>query len=90
MNDADNAVNTSAVEVCDELDNDCNGEVDDGLPVATYWHDHRGDDHGLEFANGTTDRWPVGRMTDFLAGGGPQPLRLTEAAVAYLTDKLEH
>lgn len=56
----------------------------DGRLVATYWHDHRGDDHGINFANGTKDEWPVGRVTDFIEGGGPQPLMLSERAVAYL------
>lgn len=57
--------------------------------VAKYWHDHRGDDHGIEFADGTTEDWPVGRMTDFLTGGGPQPLRLSKDAITYLKGKLE-
>jgi len=61
---------------------------DDRL-VARYWHDFRGDEHGIDFLNGSTDQWPVGRMTDFLTGGGPQPLGLSEAAVVYLKSQLE-
>ena len=56
----------------------------DGRHLAVYWHDHRGDDHGLEFADGTKEAWPVGRVTDFLEGGGPRPLLLSARAVAYL------
>lgn len=59
----------------------------DGILFARYWHDHRGDDHGIEFLNGIKESWPVGRMTDFLEGGGPQPLVLSKDAVAYLSKK---
>lgn len=56
--------------------------------VANYWHDHKGDEHGIEFVNGRKEEWPVGRMTDFIQGGGPMPLVLTARAVAYLEQKL--
>jgi len=59
----------------------------DGRLVADYWHDHRGDEHGIEFVGGPKESWPVGRMTEFLEGGGPQPLSLSSAAVAYLSRK---
>jgi hypothetical protein len=55
--------------------------------IAHYWHDYRGDEHGVDFVNGMSDLWPVGRMTEFLEGGGPQPLRLSQRAVAYLQSK---
>jgi hypothetical protein len=55
-----------------------------GRLVAIYWHDSRGDDHGIEFVDGRKDHCPVGMMTDFLKGGGPKPVRLSEEAVAYL------
>lgn len=56
--------------------------------VARYWHDYRGDEHGIEFIGGAKESWPVGRMIDFLEGGGPQPRALTAAAVRYLEQKL--
>jgi hypothetical protein len=56
--------------------------------VARYWHDFRGDEHGIDFLNGHTESWPVGRMIEFLEGGGPQPQRLSERAVAYLKAKI--
>jgi hypothetical protein len=56
----------------------------DGLRVASYWHDYRGDDHGLVFVDGTIESWPVGRITDFVEGGGPRPLQLTKKAIAFL------
>ena len=60
---------------------------EDGRLIARYWHDHRGDEHGIDFLNGDKEDWPVGRVIDFLKGGGPQPLALSERAVAYLKDK---
>ncbi len=56
----------------------------DGRLIAHYWHDFRGDDHGIEFIDGTKEQWPVGRMTEFIEGGGPEPLTLSNRAVAYL------
>ena len=55
-----------------------------GHLVASFWHDYRGDDHGLLFVDGTVESWPAGHMTDFLEGGGPQALRLTERAIRFL------
>lgn len=60
----------------------------DGQLVARYWHDYRGGEHGIEFADGTKEPWPVGRMLDFIEGGGPQPLTLSARATAYLEQKL--
>jgi hypothetical protein len=57
---------------------------DSGL-VARYWHDYR----GIEFLNGISENSPIGRMADFLIGGGPLPLDLSKAAEDYLAEKLE-
>ena len=59
---------------------------DDRL-IARYWHDFRGDEHGIEFVNGVSEDWPVGRMIDFISGGGPESLLLSEQAVAYLNKR---
>lgn len=56
--------------------------------VANYWHDYRGDDHGIDFVDGRSESWPVGGMTEFLEGGGPRPLALSARAVAYLKRKV--
>ena len=44
--DTDAAVNPDGVEVCDNVDNDCNESVDDGLDYADYWADSDGDGWG--------------------------------------------
>jgi len=44
--DADAAVFPGAVEVCNGVDNDCNGIPDDGIPVLAYWPDVDGDGFG--------------------------------------------
>ncbi|MCB9759782.1 MAG: hypothetical protein H6739_08055 [Alphaproteobacteria bacterium] len=43
--DADAALNPDAVEVCDEVDQDCDGDVDEGL-TTTSWADVDGDSYG--------------------------------------------
>jgi hypothetical protein len=53
--------------------------------IAGYWHDFRGDEHGIVFADGRSEDRPVGRPADFIMNGGPFALRLSSAAVAYLT-----
>lgn len=55
--------------------------------VAHYWHDYRGDEHGIDFVSGKSDPWPIGRMTDFVEGGGPKPLKLSARGVAYMDEK---
>lgn len=44
--DTDAAINPGAVEICDNVDNNCNGMVDDGLPVTTYFADTDNDGYG--------------------------------------------
>jgi hypothetical protein len=58
----------------------------DGRPVALYWHDYRG--HGVRFVNGASDLSFTGCMVDFIEGGGPEPLTLTQRAMKYLDQKL--
>ena len=45
-NDNDAAIYPGAAEVCDALDNDCNGLVDDGLQIHTYFVDSDNDSYG--------------------------------------------
>jgi hypothetical protein len=62
--DADSAVSPYAVEVCDEIDNDCNGEVDEDLPMLEWYPDDDGDSYGEDGSEPILDcREPRGRYT---------------------------
>jgi hypothetical protein len=47
-NDADPLINPNATEICDGIDNNCNGLTDDGLVFAMYYVDADGDGFGDE------------------------------------------
>lgn len=44
--DTNGAINTSVSEICDNIDNDCSGLIDDGLPTFSYYVDADGDGFG--------------------------------------------
>lgn len=45
-NDMNAAVNEGMTEVCNDVDDNCNNLVDDGLPFANYYFDNDGDNFG--------------------------------------------
>lgn len=45
-NDQDPAINPSATEICDDLDNNCDGLIDEDLPLYTYYIDTDSDGFG--------------------------------------------
>lgn len=66
--------------------------------IAEYWHDYRGDDHGIRFLGREKDypfragreEYPLfGTPADFLEGGGPTPLELSKRAISYLKERLD-
>jgi hypothetical protein len=66
--DTNNLVNAAAAEVCDGVDNNCNGMVDDGLPLNTYYRDADGDGEGSAVVLQTTCEAsaPTGFVTNAL------------------------
>ncbi|MBM75423.1 MAG: hypothetical protein CMK59_08470 [Proteobacteria bacterium] len=64
-NDGNSAIYPSAPEICDELDNDCNGVVDDGLG-AVWYQDNDGDGAGNYNVSTMTCYAPAG----YVAAGG--------------------
>ena len=45
-NDANAAVHPGATEVCNGIDDNCDGQVDEGLVFTTYYPDADGDGYG--------------------------------------------
>ncbi len=45
-NDADPAINPGAMEICNGMDDNCNGTADEGLTFITYYQDADGDGYG--------------------------------------------
>lgn len=53
--------------------------------VAIFWHDYRGDEMGIKINSSQAEKEvPFGKSSDFLTGGGPQPLGLSTEAIKYL------
>lgn len=50
-NDNDAAINPNAIETCDDLDNNCDGSVDEDLDTYLYYADTDGDGQGTENAS---------------------------------------
>ncbi len=63
-NDANPAVHPGAAEVCNGIDDNCNGSADEGLTFVTYYPDVDGDGFGAT-TGGTSSCTPItGRVTD--------------------------
>jgi hypothetical protein len=64
-NDGNGAVRPGAAEACNGVDDDCDGEADEGLPFASYYPDADGDGFGAASAQAISACAPVvGRVTN--------------------------
>ncbi len=50
-NDANAAIHPGAPELCNGVDDNCDGAIDEGYPVAAYFHDGDGDGYGAGLAS---------------------------------------
>jgi len=62
-NDGDEDINPAAAEVCDGIDNNCDGNLDDGV-LTTYYRDMDGDGFGNPAMTQQACSQPVGYVTN--------------------------
>jgi len=64
-NDANASINPGATEVCNGIDDNCNGSIDEGLTFVTYYADADGDGYGDPTSTTTScSGAPIGYVVD--------------------------
>lgn len=62
--DSNPAINPGENEICNTIDDDCNGQVDDGLSFVDYYEDNDGDSYGNSSVSINSCSLPPGYVTD--------------------------
>lgn len=62
--DSDDQINPSATEVCDGVDNNCDGDTDEGFTMLTYYEDADNDTYGDAASSVTDCTQPAGYVTN--------------------------
>ena len=63
--DSNPEINPGASEVCNDTDDNCDGDADEGLPTETYYEDNDGDGYGDESRSLEDCMLPMGYAVDF-------------------------
>ena len=63
-NDANAAIHPGATEICNNIDDNCNTQIDEGLTFLTYYQDADGDTFGNPAASTLACTQPVGYVLD--------------------------
>lgn len=62
--DANSGIHPFATELCDSVDQDCDGAIDEGLSTYTWWADADGDGYGDASVSTTSCTAPAGYVRD--------------------------
>ncbi|MCB9677917.1 MAG: putative metal-binding motif-containing protein [Alphaproteobacteria bacterium] len=87
-NDGDAAINPGATEVCNGVDDDCDGASDEGFPTSQWWADADGDGYGDEATTLTTCAPPSGWVD--VAGDCDDAISTVNPGAAEICDGIDN